>query len=330
MKEYNWSVSISRIVATFMIVLCHLFSKLGIGWLGNIFDVGVPIFLLISGFLYGGVEVISDRNTFYWKRWCRICIPMYIWLAVVVCMYCIYGDFEVLKAIPAFLFNLQGIGWLQDYFSLPSIGDIGILWFFTVIFLCYLLLPFINKYACKIEKHGWILILVVTAALNYIGIHLGYILTFFIGYMMQKKKIRIKSNKQCAIWILAAILCQGGRLAFRLLFDNTIFYKYIIAYFTHLVLAESIFLVIDYIVTFMTETKELRGLIQNKIIKYLDSLSIYVYIVHYSFLRGVFAVDKMMNVYVIWIPLFFGITIVSAMLLEKICSKVIERIQTCS
>ena len=80
----------------------------------------------------------------------------------------------------------------------------------------------------------------------------------------------------------------------------------------------------------MTETKELRGLIQNKIIKYLDSLTIYVYIVHYSFLRGVFAVDKMMNVYVIWIPLFFGITIVSAMLLEKICSKVIGRIQTCS
>lgn len=331
MKEYNWSVSITRIAATMMIVLCHFFSKIGIGWLGSIFDVGVPIFLIISGFLYGGVEHIPDKKSFYWKRWCRICIPMYIWLIAVVCMHCIYENYEVLKAIPVFIFNLQGIGWLQDYFSVPSIGDIGILWFFTVIFLCYILLPLFNKAACVIEKHVLVLFIIaaVIMAVNYIGIHLGYVLTFFTGYMMQKKGIKIKNEKQCIQCIFFTLVCQVGRLIFRRFLDDTVFYNYIVVYFSHLVFAGGIFLIIDYMVTLITVIKGQQRLIHNKFVKYFDRLSIYVYIVHYSFLRGVFAVDRITDLYMIWILLFFGITFASAVLLMEISDKVIRIMKKC-
>ncbi len=52
--KYDISLSICRITAMFFIVLCHLLPKIGFGVLGTVFDVGVPMFLLLSGYLYGG------------------------------------------------------------------------------------------------------------------------------------------------------------------------------------------------------------------------------------------------------------------------------------
>lgn len=67
LREYNWSISVSRITATILILMCHLCAKIGLGWLGNIFDVGVPMFLIISGFLYGGGIVYQILKAFMLK-----------------------------------------------------------------------------------------------------------------------------------------------------------------------------------------------------------------------------------------------------------------------
>lgn len=66
--RYNWSIAISRIAATVLILLCHLFSKIGLGWIGSIFDVGVPIFLIISGFLYGGGKIEYQISKYFFGK----------------------------------------------------------------------------------------------------------------------------------------------------------------------------------------------------------------------------------------------------------------------
>ena len=51
------SISLIRLTGTVCILLCHLSSWFGIAALAQLFNVGVPVFLLISGFLYGGKAI---------------------------------------------------------------------------------------------------------------------------------------------------------------------------------------------------------------------------------------------------------------------------------
>lgn len=83
----------------------------------------------------------TNKWRFLAASWIKICIPMYLWLAVIVYMYCLDKDFSVLKSIPVFLLNLQGSNWVADFVNVPVISDMGILWFFTVIMLCYAMHP---------------------------------------------------------------------------------------------------------------------------------------------------------------------------------------------
>ena len=329
--RYNWSIAISRIAATVLILLCHLFSKIGLGWIGSIFDVGVPIFLIISGFLYGGGQNrISDIKIFFWKRWCRICVTMYIWLTVVVVSYCLQKDYKVLKAVPIFLFNLQGIGWIQDFWSVPSIGDIGILWFLTIIYICYLLLPVIDYYFDKLESFwGFKILLVgIIFMLNYLGIHLSYFLSFIIGYWLGRKRILIRGKKECITLCVITLLCQVFRLLMRKFFDDTVIYNYIVVYISHTVLAYFIMVIIDNVTYLVEKANRFSGFFQY-VIRQVDSLSIYIYIVHYTFLTGVLAVNKIIHSYIFWIPLWIAQTIIGAIILKKLSDCVLNNDLIC-
>lgn len=62
-KVKSVSLSISRVVATLGIVICHIISYYtiipGHDILGHFFNVGVPMFIIISGFLYGKKAILG-------------------------------------------------------------------------------------------------------------------------------------------------------------------------------------------------------------------------------------------------------------------------------
>jgi peptidoglycan/LPS O-acetylase OafA/YrhL len=74
-------IIILRTLSMMMIVLCHIIHYYtfipGSQILGQVFNVGVQIFLLISGYLYG------MKSTWAFSRWIvqrvrRICIPVFL------------------------------------------------------------------------------------------------------------------------------------------------------------------------------------------------------------------------------------------------------------
>ena len=66
------SIKLVSVIATLFILVCHVVSYYyfipGSGQLGQFFNVGVPMFIIISGYLYG---LKSDRGSTVQEKNCN-------------------------------------------------------------------------------------------------------------------------------------------------------------------------------------------------------------------------------------------------------------------
>lgn len=71
----DYSISVARLVATICIILCHMQQYYGseLCWW---FNVGVQMFLFISGYLYANKKIV-DSELFFIKNLIKILIPYY-------------------------------------------------------------------------------------------------------------------------------------------------------------------------------------------------------------------------------------------------------------
>lgn len=125
-------VSLLRLCCTLSIVLCHIFQFYGneLAWWLNI---GVQIFLLISGFLYGS-RTISNGITFLLQNFKKILIDYYI---VVLCLIPVYIGWTDVCLSPEYLLRLLlGLG------GVPGLEHT---WFISTILLCYCVTPLLQK-----------------------------------------------------------------------------------------------------------------------------------------------------------------------------------------
>lgn len=138
-------ISILRVIAMLMIVICHVIGYYtfipGHNHLGQFFNVGVEIFIFISGYLYSNKDIHFTWN-FYWKRYKKLCIPSIVWGFLILCM----TKFEAWKEFPVIILNLTGLNFLKDNWGLlHEFPGMGHTWFLTVIFMCYLMLPMLHR-----------------------------------------------------------------------------------------------------------------------------------------------------------------------------------------
>lgn len=101
-------ISVVRIVGMFLIFATHLFLGFYGSSLGYVFNVGVPLFFIISGYLYGKKEIKEPLN-WYFRRFVKICIPMYIFV-LLVWLYC-FIRYEA-KFPYRYILNLQGLDFI--------------------------------------------------------------------------------------------------------------------------------------------------------------------------------------------------------------------------
>ena len=81
-EKYSFSISCIRVVATLLIILCHVVQEYNnsiLAMTGQIFNVGVIIFFFMSGFLYGDKE-ITNVGKWISNRFVRLMLPIYIFL----------------------------------------------------------------------------------------------------------------------------------------------------------------------------------------------------------------------------------------------------------
>ena len=283
MQKYNYAVSLTRITAMLFIVICHCSSLLGHVALASLFDVGVPIFFVISGYLTASKK-IADKRSWAQKKMVRLYIPLLLWFVVYTIVKLLKGNYDIsLWQVIMLLLNMQGLNHICNRIPL-GVGP----WFFTVIELCYIfyLVLDTSKIVNHKDKYSFRTLLSlfgIVVVLQFCGINFGGIFTFYLGCFIYNNKEEVSkiANK---IWIIIIFgtVSIALRLVGKMLFDDTVFYDNVLSSFTHTMLAASIFLFFQFLGIHYSKTIELIGMFP--LVTWLDKISIYVYLTHTWFL----------------------------------------------
>ena len=86
-KTDSVTIQIIRVTAMLSIVACHLFQAYGVYQFSSIFNVGVQVFIVISGLLYGH-KTITSWGTWSIQRAIKLYVPMVLLLSgYLLCLY---------------------------------------------------------------------------------------------------------------------------------------------------------------------------------------------------------------------------------------------------
>ena len=332
-KEKDLPIMLTRISGTVMIILCHIIGYYtflpGHEFLGEVFNVGVFIFIIISGRLFGKKH-ISDISKWLSGRFKKIFLP-----SLIVCIFTISALFFAgqkldIPSVMMYLTQLQGVVFIFPFLlpkSIHEIPGLGPLWFVTVIILCYLLVPLIQTTLNKkrMGKEGLaffgisiILLTIVFLALQLLfKISLFYFVVFFMGYGIGFWELD-KHRGHFSFIVITAVnfLMQLGRLwllsretfpepiyRISVLITHTVFAIWIYAFFIELNMLFPVFV---------------EKLCSLKILNAFEKISFFVYLVHGIFCMGIFNVYKLLDNLFVSTLVFFASTIVSAIIIKFI------------
>ena len=292
-NNYRYDISLTRVTGMVLIILCHVMTHYNQIALGQLFNVGIEVFFLISGFLYAEKN-INNYRTFYFERWKKLILPMCI-LLVFYTVYWIITKSDVNPIFyPLYIFNLQGIGAVFEMINNPVIPGIGNLWFLTVIMFCYFLLPLIKKADKKVDwgsrKQVYTTLFslfVLCLVFSIINISLGYFFTFFLGYALRKTD----NLYDMAYWktTIIMIFAMAFRLLGRKYIDGSSVYDVFIVVVTHALLAFWIYETIYFLYQKLTGLME--SIAKNRLFREFDKKSLYVYMVQNLFLVSPFNIS---------------------------------------
>lgn len=185
------------------------------------FNVGVSMFLCISGFLYGQADT-KDITQFYKKRFTKILVPYYLVIIPIGLLEIVYYRGSV-DYKPLF-------GSLICYSQIKG-GEH--LWFVSCILFCYAITPILNSYRdkCVNSRKRWLLFLLLgcTVAIIYLVFFNKYfdaanVTCYIIGYLIGVNK-RKGLGLEKIILILSFVFALVGN-GFQIYNDYITGYKY--------------------------------------------------------------------------------------------------------
>ena len=331
-KSESRAISTIRTVAMFLIILCHYAPTfLGSSALGALFSIGVPVFFIISGYLYGKKDIKNIKN-WYIKQFIKISIPVYIYCIIVGIILLVFNNLGTItfKNIIIHIFLLQG-------FVNTNLGNIftGNLWFISFILLSYLITPILQKIREKSISFKYILLFImffsiieIFAILNLklqafsVSIPFIFLYIFFYFYSAYNKKMTSKKYIILSIGMSLSVIC---RFYFKYLADTrgmfySTIYDRVIVQYTSLILAAWIFFTIYLL------CQKFNILIDKlySFINLCDKYSFYIYICHQMFLTGVCNVKGVTDNFALDTLIFIAATLFSAIILKFISEFLIK------
>lgn len=170
-----------RVLSMLSIVVCHICQTYRlIGW-SDLFNSGVQVFFVMSGFLYGNKNITS------WKRWGigrikKLYLPYLIFLLLVIPLYFIFHEEAIKwKALPFYFMNLQGFRFAVGG-EFARIEGLRHVWFLTAIMCGYLITPFLQKIKSKSKYCFPVLLLLILMAYKIIPGRFVFILSWVYLY----------------------------------------------------------------------------------------------------------------------------------------------------
>ena len=308
-KKILVQISAIRLIAMILIISCHVlqYYNLKLAWW---FNVGVQIFLVISGFLYGTKEI---ENPIEWigKRFKKILFPYYLLLVcyITICLFCsIKVSFvEIFKAL----------------FCLGNLPGLSHLWFVSNILFCYIITPYLCEF---VKKSKVSLIRIVFALIVYIifasitnayfrhHFICCYIIGFFIGhYYGQSGGDILLIKRLTTIFVFIAFIANGLRIIIEYIRPDYLAYipnRIYILYsnYSHLLLGVALFLLLFLL---------FKHVKNNHMLKLSDKYSYDIYLTHHLFILSPFTVMSLTDCISVNIVIALIAAIASAILLHK-------------
>lgn len=293
-----------------MIVLCHLVVRAPspvVRLSGQFFNAGVPIFFMISGFLFGLKEIEGTALQWYGKRAKRIFPSYYLFLALLFAIYLVIGK------------TLKWKNWIVSIFCLQAVEiylqGAAHLWFLTVLLACYLITPILNAVRRKNCVFSWGEFLAASIVLRllvtyFVNCQLGgywhdvnlYIMAYIAGVYYEKWKGRTK------LFFVFFLFCAGvlGRLLGRYFLDGTVTYERVISGLTNGLIAVSAMLFAE---KYFQRTPP-------RTVIFLSSISFEVYLCHYMLIEGPISLMALTPSYILNCVIVLGVSILIALLLN--------------
>lgn len=326
--QKNPAISIARVMGMLLIVLCHTVAYYtfipGSAFLGQIFGVGVHLFFFVSGYLYGG-KMVGNLGKWYAQRLLTVSVPAVITSIIVMISLFIIGTKISASTVVVYLLNLEGILFLNsgvlNYFS--EIVPLGHIWFTTIIMLCYLLVPLLQKVKTPSSNAGniaWISTFLAIGTLvcffTFTFANLTFFFLFSIAYFLGRMRFLDKVRGNFAIGysvILLAVI--GGRLLMRHYFDNTAVYTFYVG-ISNFVLGTWPVIFLAYV--YRKLPKIINVIADWKPLKWFDKYSFYIYLTHGIFCAGELNIYKLLPLPLATVA-FCVCTLIGAMILKWLC-----------
>lgn len=308
------SIQVIRVIAMLSIIICHIFQETSNKYLimsAQFFNIGVYIFLIVSGFLYSNKKI--EIKKFFVGRFYKIILPMYIFMIPVFIIQIINNQFQINKFL-IYLFNLQGI--------FGGVTGASHLWFLTAIFICYLMLPVfqIVKKNKKMINIFNILLLGITIGVCYlnrvVGMQFVCLCTFSVGYFYFEKLYNKNINMILVGLIL--IIDMIFRIISKYFFDGMIIYDLIIVGISQVIASICIMLLIK----LFTKNKTKSSFFIN----ILDKYSFYLYITHYFFIKGNVSIMNVTSNFIINVIVMLILSSLYAIILYYVSNYVQQKI----
>lgn len=305
--------------------MCHIFQyyQSEIAWWLN---VGVQIFIAISGYLYGQRK-INDIISYYKHRFIKILIPYYIVFLV--------------AGIVQFLFEHDRFRWFSfvgGLFCRTTIEGGGHLWFISLILMCYVITPLLDIYKQKyisdlksLISFGIVSIIIASITFGLFSsasaLSPAWISCYIIGYVLgiASKNEIIKMRWFFSLFMILSLLGNGIQCYIdyykRLEFSGiiSILYGYF-QNFNHVWLGVFLFLSLKLI---LDKCKKKKNIILN----ITDKYSYEVYLVHQFLILGPFSLMKVTSIAVVNILIIISLIISFAWVLKKVSIPIINIIE---
>lgn len=140
------------------IVICHILQAYDNRYC-MLFNIGVHVFLGISGYLYG-CKIVEGFKTWFAARFKKLYFPYILFFLICVPIYYIFAP-DKINVTKVFLHIVD----LQGIIAGGRISGLGHLWFMSVIAVCYVMTPLLQYF----RKYPVVLpLLLVFALLEYL------------------------------------------------------------------------------------------------------------------------------------------------------------------
>ena len=313
-----------RVAGMVSILLCHYVQQSQNAILNisaQFFNIGVELFIILSGFLFGIRGGVTDTKAWYKKRLKRIFVPYEICVAL---LFVIHAGCDL---------NLLDMDWVWLALGLQG-SVVGVLgaeqtWFITPLLLCYAITPLLDRYITLQRTKMQITILVIAAVgtkllwaipespvcgtlLSLVSV---YVIAFVVGRFFDKLTF---TKVKALVTFVVMCIAFGMRLAARHFFDGTVFYDRIACGYTQDLAAFCIFYL------FAVLFQNIQPL---KWVSFIGEISFEVYLVHYMFCVGPVKLFGLTPYWVLDCMLVTAMSMALAMCIHKVSCIISEKLR---